>query len=41
MALLEKTQTTGLQKDIIYKWVSREQFFDIINNPSKYEDWYV
>ena len=39
IALLKQT-LKGLP-DIVYNRVSKEKFNDIINNPSKYEDWYV
>ena len=39
MALLEKCLDWLPEK--VYDWVSREKFEDVINNPWKYEDWYV
>jgi len=39
MALLEKI--LEWLPDNIYDWVSRDKFYDVINNPDNYEDWYV
>ena len=39
MALLEKA--INWLPEQVYDRVSREKFFDVLKNPSKYEDWYV
>lgn len=40
-ALLDQTINKGLDEDICLKWVSRNDFTEINNNPNNYEDWYV
>jgi site-specific DNA-adenine methylase len=40
VALINQT-SRGLDEAKCLEWVSREKFFDIANNPEKYEDWYV
>lgn len=40
VALLNKVLYEGLP-DEVYNFVGREKFFDVINNPDKYEKWYV
>jgi len=39
MALLE--QTLDWLSDVVFDWVSRKKFEDVIKNPWKYDDWYV
>src|SRR5690554_4809114 len=39
VALIEQT-LKGLP-DSVYDFITRETFFDVINNPDKYDDWYV
>ena len=41
IALIRKVLYDGLPKDIVTKFVDRDLFIDIINNPDNYEDWYV
>lgn len=36
-----QTINKGLDEAKCLEFVSREEFFDIVNNPDKYEDWYV
>ena len=40
VAFLEKLLYEGLP-DKAYDFVSRELFFDVINNPDNYDEWYV
>ena len=39
MELLKKT--LDWLPDEVYNWVSRDKFKDVIDNPDKYDDWYV
>ena len=39
--LLRKTILEGLPEDIVTKFVTRKEFFDVLKNPDNYEKWYV
>lgn len=41
VALLKKIIFEGLDEKVKNEFVTREKFYDVINNPQKYEDWYV
>jgi len=41
IAILEQTILKDLDINKCLEFVSREKFFDVINNPQKYENWYV
>ena len=41
IGLLKKVIIEGLPEKVVTKFISRSKFFDVMNNPDKYEDWYV
>lgn len=41
VALLNKTINEGLNEDIVTKFVSRDRFNEVLDNPDKHEAWYV
>ena len=41
IALLKEVIFNGLDEKKVLEFVSRETFYDIIKNPTKYDDWYV
>lgn len=41
VALLDQTINRGLDEKIVTNFITRSKFRDVINNPSKYDDWYV
>jgi len=41
VALIEKTINKGLDESIMTQWISRKKFYDVVENPEKYDDWYV
>jgi len=41
VALLDQTVNNGLDETRCLEFVTREKFFDVLNNPDKYEPWYV
>lgn len=40
VALLKKVLYDGLP-DLVYDFITRDKFFDVIENPDNYDDWYV
>jgi hypothetical protein len=41
IALLDQVINKKLDEKKCLEWVSREKFYDVIQNKDKYEDWYV
>lgn len=41
IALLHEVLYNKLDEDIITQWISKEFFLDVINNPSKFPNWFV
>lgn len=41
IALLQKTIFEGLDENEVIKFIDRERFFDVVQNPDKYDDWYI
>lgn len=41
VAILRKTILEGLDEAKCLEFVTREKFFDVLENPENYEDWYV
>lgn len=41
IALLKKIIFEGLDEKKVLEFVTREKFYDVLNNPDKYDEWYV
>ena len=41
VALLNKTINEGLDEDIVTKFITRERFIEVLQNPDNHDEWYV